>query len=201
MATALALAGLALAASAVVLVDPWWNDRPGTGRTAGDGVVEPTTGPGAPGPPVEGEIHGRPVHVEVPAIDVSARVVPIDTVGGVLTPPDDVRVVGWWEDGARPGDEGGTVLVTGHTYSRGDGVFDHLGEVARGARVQVVTDRGVVVRYRVDSVAVYPRERIADLAPLLFDTTGRAQLVLTTCSGYDGERYLMTTVVRASPAG
>lgn len=201
-AAALALAGLALAATGGALLGPWTRDQPASHGTGGGGagVVEPTTGPVPSAPPVAGPGRGRPVRIEIPMIDVSARVVAIVTVADVLTPPDNVRVVGWWEDGAQPGDPRGTVLMTGHTFSRGDGVFDHLGEVAPGARVRVATVEGVLL-YRVESVVEHPREQIVELAPRLFSGSSRPQLVLTTCSGYDGEHYRMTTVVRAVPVG
>lgn len=197
-AAALALVGLVLAAVGAVLARPWQEDPPASGPTTGDGVAGPTCAPSTPDPSVPESGRGRPVRIEIPAIDVSAEVRPITPVAGVLTPPDDVRLVGWWEGGAQPGDERGTVLMAGHTYSRGDGVFDHLGELASGERVRVVTAQGVV-SYRVRSVAEYPREEIAELAPQLFATSGQAQLVLTTCSGYDGAHYQRTTVVRAAP--
>ncbi|MBV6728366.1 class F sortase [Nocardioides daeguensis] len=205
---ALALVGLALATVGVVLVSPWDDERPAPGSRTGDGAVEQSveppdesaTDPALPTPSAGPAVHGRPTKIEIPSIDVSARVLPIATSGDVLTPPDDVSLVGWWEDGAEPGAERGTVLMAGHTYSRGDGVFDHLAEVTPGESVRVSTPQGVV-HYRVDSVAIYPRGEIAELAPRLFDVSGRPRLVLTTCSGYDGEHYQMTTVVRATPAG
>ncbi|WGY04516.1 MULTISPECIES: class F sortase [unclassified Nocardioides] len=197
-AAALALVGLVLAAAGMSVARPW-RDEPDTAvppHRSGARPAEASPPPAAPASPVR----GRPIRVEIPAIDVSARIQPVAVAGDVLTPPDDVRVVGWWEGGAEPGDQRGAVLMTGHTYSRGDGVFDRLAQLVPGDRVRVVTDHGVV-RYRVEAVAAYPRDRIAELAPQLFSATGGPRLVLTTCSGYDGEHYRTTTVVRAAPAG
>ncbi len=191
---ALALIGLALAAAGLGVASPWRGDRAASTHSRGAPAVASSTPAAPPALP------GRPERIEIPAIDVSARVLPVAAVGSVLAPPDDVRLVGWWEDGAEPGDARGAVLMTGHSYSRGDGVFDRLGELLPGRPVRVVTDHGVV-RYRVASVTAHPRDRIAHLAPSLFSVTGGPRLVLTTCSGYDGERYRTTTVVIATPAG
>lgn len=201
LVVALVLAGLVLTTTGGVLLGLWPHEQSATdGAGAVEVEVEQTMGPDKPAPPVEEQNGGRPVRVEIPAIAVSARVVPIVTVAGVLTPPGDVRVVGWWESGAQPGSQRGTVLMAGHTFSRGDGVFDHLGDLVHGALVRVHTVAGSLL-YRVESVVEYPRERIAELAPQLFSASSRPQLVLTTCSDYDGEHYRMTTVVRAVPVG
>jgi LPXTG-site transpeptidase (sortase) family protein len=197
MAAVLALIGLALAVVGAVLLQPWGNEDPPTTDTVRE--LRPTVPvPAAPAPttaPVRG---ARPVRIEIPEIDVAAPVVPVVAVDGVLTPPDDVRVVGWWTDGGRPGDTTGTTLLTGHTFSRGDGVFDRLGELTPGARVRVATAHGTL-RYRVEDVTAYSRGRLADRAPSLFGASAGPRLVLTTCSGYDGEHYRTTTVVRAVP--
>jgi LPXTG-site transpeptidase (sortase) family protein len=144
---------------------------------------------------------GVPVHVLAHAVGVDAAVVPI-AVGadGVLVPPADVSRVGWWQGGAEPGSRRGTVLLTGHTYSSGDGVFDDLGDLAAGDDVQVRTARGVVT-YRVDVVEDYSKAQLAGIATRLFSESVRSQLVLVTCSDLHRGEYLGNTVVVAHPSG
>ncbi|HEU4512288.1 MAG TPA: class F sortase, partial [Nocardioidaceae bacterium] len=69
---------------------------------------------------------GVPRRVVVPRLGVDAPVVGIDAPGGVLLPPDDPQVLGWWRSGAKPGARYGSALVTGHTVSSGGGAFDDL---------------------------------------------------------------------------
>ena len=144
---------------------------------------------------------GVPTHVVAPDVGVDAAVVPVAVdADGVLVPPADVSRVGWWQDGAEPGSRRGTVLLTGHTYSRGDGVFDDLGRLAPGDDVQVRTARGVVT-YRVDLVEDYTKAQLAGIATRLFSEAVRSQLVLVTCTDLDRGEYLGNTVVVAHPSG
>ncbi len=199
LAGALALVGLVLVAIGFARLSGPGEGGPGGDEAGGGGpaAVEPLpVAPAAPGPVDEGLIGAAPVALEIPAIGVSAAVVPVPAVAGVLTPPADVRVVGWWQDGAAPGSTQGAVLLAGHTSSRGAGVFDELGRLRAGDVVRVVTIRGQVI-YRVGHVQVHDRARVAELAPRLFSRTSTPRLVLTTCSGYDGSEYRTTTVVVA----
>ena len=60
---------------------------------------------------------------------------------GVLTPPSDPQELGWWADGARPGDPRGSALVTGHTVSTGGGALDDLEDLDEGDRILVHSAR------------------------------------------------------------
>ena len=96
--------------------------------------------------------------------------------------PGDIDRVGWFRDGAAPGDERGAVLLAGHKDSakRGAGAFYPLDDARRGTRVEVRSDDGRTRRYRVVSVK---RMRKADLPVSVFARTGKARLVLVTCGG------------------
>ena len=56
---------------------------------------------------------------------------------GALGIPENIRRVGWWRDGAAPGDETGTVLIAGHVDSakNGAGAFYALKSARRGDTV------------------------------------------------------------------
>jgi LPXTG-site transpeptidase (sortase) family protein len=141
---------------------------------------------------------GAPSQVQVPALGITAEVVPIDTAGAVLTPPPDPRRVGWWQEGAHPGSQEGSVLITGHTVRVGGGAFDDLEEVSDGSVVEVTTQHGVV-EYAVSGVQVLTKDQLAARAPDLFDPAGPARLVLVTCEDWDGTAWRSNVVVVARP--
>ena len=141
---------------------------------------------------------GAPRRVLIPALDVAAKVVPIKAPNDTLVPPADPLQLGWWADGARPGAERGSALVTGHTVHTGGGALNDLEQLTQGQRVVVRTDRGRVV-YAVDRVRVYSKGRIARDAERLFSQEVPGRLVLITCEDWDGSRYLSNVVVIAEP--
>jgi LPXTG-site transpeptidase (sortase) family protein len=139
-----------------------------------------------------------PTHVVVPSLGVDAPIVPIGVEDGVLIPPDDPQVLGWWSDGALPGAVRGGALVTGHTVSTGGGQLDDLEEVRRGERVRLRTTKGVI-DYRVTEVRIYRKAALAKDAQEVFSQTGPGRLVLITCEDWDGTKYLSNVVVYADP--
>jgi LPXTG-site transpeptidase (sortase) family protein len=149
--------------------------------------------PGRPDP-----ARGRPVRLVATRLDLDARVLAVGLDGAVLVPPDDPSVVGWWRDGALPGSRRGTVLLAGHSWQEGDGVFDHLGDLARGDRIVVVTRRGRV-DYEVEVTTTYSHEALARVAGRLFSHEVASQLVATTCTDYRDGAYHANTVVVARP--
>jgi LPXTG-site transpeptidase (sortase) family protein len=139
---------------------------------------------------------GRPRVVAIPAIGVRAHVVPISAHGRVLVPPSDPARVGWWRDGARPGEAHGAALLTGHTVSTGGGAFDHLDRLRPGQTIRLTTSHGRL-SYTVDTVRALPTGSLAPHAQRLFGRSGRARLVLVTCEAWNGEAYLASLVVTA----
>lgn len=143
---------------------------------------------------------GKPNRIEIPAIGVVARVVPVGLTDGRLVPPSDPRVVGWWKSGAVPGAVTGTAILTGHTVSTGGGVFDHLADLRRGDAVVIRTSLGEI-EYRVIEVSYYPKAELARLSDRLFSQTVPGRLVLSTCSHFDGKAYRGNTLAFAAPSG
>jgi LPXTG-site transpeptidase (sortase) family protein len=140
---------------------------------------------------------GRPVAVRLPSLGVRAPVVAVGlATDGSLAPPADPRLVGWWRDGARPGSSRGAAVLTGHTVHEGGGVFNDLAALEVGDTVEVVTDRRALA-FTVRSVRDLERADLAARARRLFSPTGVPDLVLVTCTDWDGERYLGNTVVVA----
>ncbi|MFD1948773.1 class F sortase [Nocardioides aestuarii] len=141
---------------------------------------------------------GAPERLVVPALSVNAPVVPIGAPGGVLTPPADPQVLGWWADGARPGAARGSALVTGHTVHTGGGAMDDLEQLGRGDRVWMTTDSGRI-GYSVRRVAVLGKGELAERAQEVFDQSVPGRLVLITCEDWNGTEYLSNVVVTAVP--
>jgi len=151
---------------------------------------------------------GKPVRLVIPSLDIDAPVVPIELDRDrVLRPPPDPSKVGWWKRSAQPGATTGQSLITGHSVRLGNGAMDTLGDVKRGATVQVIgakhgdKSEAEVANYLVQKVFVYSREQVADHADDLFgqDRSPR-RLVLVTCTDWDGKVYRSNIIVLAQPA-
>jgi LPXTG-site transpeptidase (sortase) family protein len=87
-------------------------------------------------------------------------------------------------------------VLTGHTVHDGGGVFDHLAALEVGDSVAVVTRDGQLT-YTVRTVRELSKGQLAAAADRLFSRAGAPGLVLVTCTGWDGARYLGNTVVVA----
>ena len=152
---------------------------------------------------------GEPVRLVIPSIDVDAEVVPIEMnrTTRVLSPPGDVKKVGWWTRSSQPGANTGQTLITGHSVRLGDGVMDRLGDVHRGATVQVYAAKKAseskpkVASYLVQRVFVYTRQEVAAHSGDLFGQSHHPRrLVLVTCTDWDGKEYESNIIVYAQPA-
>lgn len=140
----------------------------------------------------------KPMELLVPSIGLEAKVIPIATKDGVLTPPDS-PMVGWWNYSARAGATRGQMLITGHTIHTGGGVMNKLGSVRKGSVVRVKSTRGTWA-YRTTAVEVISKEEIAKRSKSLFGQKyGQGRLVLVTCDDWDGEEYLSNIVLFADP--
>jgi hypothetical protein len=161
--------------------------------------ADPSAGPVRPGgPPRAHPARGVPNRVVISRLGVDVPVVGIDAPGGVLTPPSDPQVLGWWRSGAQPGAARGSALVTGHTVSSGGGALDDLETMRRGDPVQVRTTAGVI-DYVVTGVSVYRKAAIAEDAARIFSQSVPGRLALITCEDWDGTAYLSNVVVLAEP--
>ncbi|MFD9435255.1 class F sortase [Streptomyces sp. NPDC060002] len=184
------LTGLAWA---VLLLGLWlW------GREVTDvrhGISAPATGDmAAVGRPPDAELppaakplgQALPQRIDIPDLGVQAPVVArgLDTEGGIDPPPfDQAGVVGWYADGAEPG-ERGTALLVGHvdTETR-PAVFYKLSTIKAGETVRVVRDDGKVAEFTVDDVEVVQRDRFDARRAYGPRQPDRAELRLITCGG------------------
>ncbi len=125
-----------------------------------------------------------PTQIEIPAIHVSAGVVPVgEDSSGRMGVPTNSSDVAWWSLGQQPGQPGGTVF-DGHLdwyapSGRGvvPAVFWDLGRLRLGDMITVQPDD---LTYHVTSVRSIPYT--TDLSDL-FSPDGASILTLLTCAG------------------
>jgi hypothetical protein len=123
-----------------------------------------------------------PARLRIRSLQVDAAVGPVGKQpDGSVEVPIRREVVGWFDQGPRPGEDGPAVLL-GHVDSRsGPAVFARLARVGVGAVVEVVGTGGEVTRFRVERVQQYSKLRFptdAVYLPVL-----RSGLRLVTCGG------------------
>jgi len=142
-----------------------------------------------------------PARLRIPSLQVDAPVGPVGTLPDrSVEVPDRWEEVGWFDGGARPGEDGPAVLL-GHVDSKaGPAVFVRLPQVEVGAVVEVVDAEGGVTRFAVDRVEQHPKTRFPTEAVYL--PALRPELRLVTCGGaFDRAtgHYVDNIVVYASP--
>ncbi len=142
------------------------------------------TPPPRPAPPPAPLARSRPTALAVPAITIEAPVIDLglDGAGRLATPPvDNPQVVGWYANGATPG-ERGTAVVVGHRDTRtGPAVFLNLDSLSPGNTVRVARADGRVAVFTVDRVRTYAKTEFPDKE--VYGSTGRPELRLLTCGG------------------
>jgi LPXTG-site transpeptidase (sortase) family protein len=145
-----------------------------------------------------GGIEG-PYVLRIPRIGVDAQVVPVKSNEGILEPPRNISVAGWWSDGAAPGEGQGSAVLVGHAARyKGGGVFDDLGKLNRGDAIQLEGSHSTLT-YRVQSIDVLSKDDLARNAEQIFDQTGAGRLVVITCGDFDGTVWRSNIVIIAEP--
>jgi hypothetical protein len=142
----------------------------------------------------------RPVRVRLAAIGLDAPLIPLGLdAHRALEVPSRFDVAGWWSGGYRPG-EPGPAVIAGHVDSKtGPAIFFRLRSLRRGDAVVVERHDGSAVRFTVQSLAQYPKDRFP--AKQVYGPTSRPTLRLITCSGdfdHATGHYLDNTVVYAT---
>jgi sortase (surface protein transpeptidase) len=127
-----------------------------------------------------------PVEVEVPAVDISAPVVPLGlTAAGALEVPQDFSTAGWWAAGPEPGERGAAV-ITAHVDSKaGPAAFFTLSDTSPGDKVQVHREDGSIVTFVIDRLGQYPKDDFPTLQ--VYGKTPVPTLRLVTCGGIFNE--------------
>lgn len=147
-----------------------------------------------------------PVGIEIPALRVAARTIPLglNPDGSVAVPSLTTPLLtSWYDRGPAPG-ERGSAAIFGHVDDArtGPGVFYRLGDVRPGDLVLVRLMDGQTVIFRAYSIALYPKASFPTAQ--VYRHTRWPTLRLVTCGGaFDRQtgRYLANVVVFASYVG
>ena len=162
-------------------------------------LTPPLTGPPPPPAPP-----APPARLRIGTIAVAAPVVAVGVdQRGAMAVPNDVRTVGWYRFGPRPGATSGSSVLSGHVDDRvqGRGAFAELADVKPGDPVEVELADGTPLGYRVRTI-----ERVAkDALPTdrLFARSGPPRITLITCGGafdWTTRTHTENVVVTAEPA-
>jgi len=141
-----------------------------------------------------------PQRIHIPAIGVSAKVIPLGlNKDGTIETPKKWGVTGWYKHGPRPGERGPAVVV-GHVDSKsGPAVFYRLRALLRGDVIRIHRIDGTTVRFRVQRTERWPKSHFP--TQRVYGRTRRADLRLVTCGGgFDAStgHYLDNTIVYAT---
>lgn len=150
----------------------------GSSAHPGSGAAPPAAAP-APTRPAG----LRPVAIRIPAIGVeesvfeSLHLMP----SGELAAPVDFDRIGWYAEGAVPG-EPGPAVIAGHVDSKvGPAVFYRLRDLRAGDEITVHRSDGELITFRVDGVRRYPKAEFATAE--VYGPVPGAALRLITCGG------------------
>lgn len=171
----LAIAGVVTVALAFV-IGPLGPPRPSL-ADAPDGYTRDPTG--------RLLTRSTPVALDIPAIGVSASIVPtgLASNGSIEVPPlDDPNLAGWYRYGPSPGEAGSAVIV-GHVDSRDSGpaVFFALGRLHKGDHISVHRGDGSTVGFAVTGVQLVAKDAFPAID--VHKTSNGALLRLITCGG------------------
>lgn len=142
-----------------------------------------------------------PTRLAIPSIGVNApfTALSLDANGQLAPPPaDDNNLVGWYQGGASPG-ENGPAIVAGHVDTKtGPAVFMLLYALKPGNTVDIAREDGSTATFEVDSVEEFSKADFPD--DRVYSNTSTPQLRLITCGGtYDrqAKNYTDNVVVFA----
>lgn len=123
-----------------------------------------------------------PVSLSISSIKLEANVIPVGLLeDGTMEVPEDVMKVGWYTNGAKPGQDGNVVLA-GHVDNYlGEGIFFDLAKVSVDDEI-VISDGENQLTYKVVKKKAYPYKN----GPIeeIFGFTSQKRLHLITCTGW-----------------
>src|SRR4051794_38675522 len=123
-----------------------------------------------------------PIGLQIPAIAVSAPVIPLGlNPDGSLEVPVDFADTGWFTGGPEPGERGAAVIAGHFDSVSGPGVFYRLQELRPGDDIAVTVTGGSIVHFTVTSTRQVPKSRFP--TRLVYQQTTRPSLRLITCEG------------------
>jgi len=154
-------------------------------------------------PDAEAVTGPAPVAVEIPAIGIVSKVIPVGVdADQQVVIPEDISQVGWYRFGATPGTGVGSSVIVGHRDGRnyGIGAFYNLGRLGIGDPISVTNEAGTKVTYLVTGVESITKAKLPFRE--LFRETGEETLTLISCIGFyePGVGYDANVIVSALPS-
>lgn len=118
-----------------------------------------------------------PVGVQAPIVDATVP-------EGVLTPPENVKNVGIWLDGASLDSATGTTLIAGHVNltGQGNGALFDLGTIEPGEVIRTSDATGKSTSWKVTAVTTRPKADGVEES-VLAGPEGPRKLAVVTCGG------------------
>ncbi|MFD6174126.1 class F sortase [Streptomyces coeruleorubidus] len=130
------------------------------------------------------------LRVDAPVMDLG-----LDREHRLTAPPeDDPKLVGWYKQGASPGEQGTAVAVGHLDTDSGPAVFRGLTELKPGRIVKARRADGRIAVYTVDKIKSYEKAHFPSQE--VYGARGRPELRLITCGGnYDRRKGYSGNVV------
>ncbi|MBE4907325.1 class F sortase [Bacillus luteolus] len=123
-----------------------------------------------------------PQNLAIPSLNLDANIISVGLQeDGTMEVPKDVMEVGWYTQGAKPG-QNGNVVLAGHVDSYlGPGIFFHLENVTLNDKIIITDGHNREITYRITKIEKYPYQD----GPLeeIFGFTSQKRLQLITCTG------------------
>lgn len=126
-------------------------------------------------------VNGNRLVIASIGVDAPIEVIGVDA-DNVMQTPSLPTSVGWYDFSAHPG-EAGNIVFAGHVdyHDYGKAVFWYLDQLQPGDTIDVYTDRGTIVTYRVTDIGSIDANADAQsvIAP-----TSTPTITLITCEGH-----------------
>lgn len=125
-----------------------------------------------------------PRRISVAKIGVNARIRAMGVKSdNQLMAPTSIYDAGWYQQSAKPG-QNGAMLIDGHVSGRTrPGVFKKLDRLVAGDRITVERGDGQVFNYKVVKTQKYPKSAVDMTAAITPVVAGKQGLNLITCTG------------------
>jgi LPXTG-site transpeptidase (sortase) family protein len=125
-----------------------------------------------------------PVRLDVASVAIHTPLVKLGlNPDETLEVPSEPMRAGWYTGSPTPGEQGPSVIA-GHVDSvEGPAVFYRLGQIAKGARVDVTRKDGSVARFEVIAVRSYAKSKFPTRT--VYGNTDRSTLRLITCGDWN----------------
>jgi hypothetical protein len=152
-------------------------------------------------PIVSGLVRSNPIRIVIPAINLDTTfVTPLGlNPDQTISVPDSYTKVGWYKNGATPGEIGSAVIL-GHVDSiSGPAVFYSLGQLKANDEIAITREDGSDVRFLVTEIKRYSQDEFPTEA--VYGQFSQPVLRLVTCTGdfnRQEQRYSHNLVVYAT---